>query len=336
MFRVSEIQRTLGWLVACLAFAAIPLTAAETSTKQDAIAALGRLEPGDGIRHIAAPNSLQGPSIVFRLFVREGQSVTNGQPLAHTHTYAASEAAWKNATALVEVAKRRLAVAEAGVKSSELSALAAELERERADLVEAGRSLERIRQLGRDGAVSAEALDQAEARFLTRSNNVNAASQRWTAGSEVRPVDVAFAKADLAAAEASAERALREWEQTIIRAPVAGEVLHLHVREGEQVGEHGLLDFGETDRMGVRAEVYESDVRQLKAGQRAEVTGEAFAGVLTGKVELVGRVVKANRLLNPNPAAFADARVVEVRIRLDKAGHAAGLSGALVNVRIFP
>jgi len=300
------------------------------------VTALGRIEPGYGIRHLALPNSLQGASQVAKLAVHEGQWVTNGQLLAVSHTHAASEAAWRNAVALVEVSKCRVAVAEAGIKPAELAALAAELERERADFTEATRALERSRRLRRDGVVSGESVEQAEASFLTRSNSVNAAAHRWTAGSEVRLVDVALARADLAASETAAERAMREWEQTTIRAPVAGEVLRIHVREGEPVGEDGLLDLGETDRMGVRAEVYESDVRHVKAGQRAEITGEAFAGILSGKVEFVGRLVRSNRLLDPNPAAFADARVVEVRVRLDHSEPVAGLSGALVNVRIFP
>lgn len=328
----AHASRLASWLylpvlVPCL------VSAAQTT---QVVAALGRIEPGYGIRHLALPNSLQGPSYVAEIAVHEGQWVTNGQRLAVTHTHAASEAAWRNAVALVEVSKCRVAVAEAGVKTAELAALAAELERERADFTEATRALDRSYQLRREGVVSGESVEQAEARFLTRSNSVKAAAQRWIAGSEVRPVDVALARAELVASEAAAERSMREWEQTIIRAPVAGEVLRIQVREGEPVGEDGLLDLGQTDRMGVRAEVYESDVRHVKAGQRAEVTGQAFAGILSGKVEFVGRLVRSNRLLDPNPSAFADARVVEVRVRLDHGEPVAGLSGALVNVRIFP
>ena len=302
-----------------------------------AVSALGRLEPGDGLRHLAAPHSTQGPSIIGRLFVREGQWVTNGQPLAVTHNHAALEAAWRQAEASVELAKRHLAVVETGAKTAELAALSAELERARVEADDAGRNWRRSRQLRVEGSlVSAESVEQLEARFLALSNAVHVSEHRLAAGREVRPVDVAHARADVAVAEAAAERAHFDWQQTIIRAPADGEILRVHQREGEQVGTDGVADFGATDRMGVRAEVYESDVRRLKVGQKVEVKGAGFDGVLAGKVESIGRQVRSNRLLSPDPAEFADARVVEVWVRLDRSEPVAGLSGALVNVAFLP
>jgi len=305
-------------------------------TTSPVASALGRLEPSGGIVHVAAPYSVQGPAILLDLLVAEGQFVTNSQPLARTHTFPAMKAAWRHAQQLVESARARLHQAEAGAKSAELAALTAEAERDRADLVDARRELERQRRLRAEGVSAQQTFDDAHTRVLTRSNAVEAATQRLNAGSEIRAVDVEVARREVDVAQAMSERAREELEQTVIRAPQAGQILVIHSRVGEQVGPEGLLDLGQTEQMDVRAEVYETDIRHLRLGQRAEVTGEAFEGTLSGRVHQIARRVRPNRLLKLDPSAFADARVIEVIVRLENAQFTTNLSGALVNARFLP
>lgn len=321
-------------MVALFLGAMAGIAVAEESPKP--VSALGRIEPAGGIIHLAAPNSYQGPSILTSLFVVDGQSVTNGQELARTHNYSSMLAAWQYAQRQAELAAARVTQAESGVKPAERAALDADVLRERAAFLQATRDRERLRKLHEQGALSSQGLDAAEADFGVRSNAVEAAVQRATAGGTVRDVDVRVAKAEQAAAEAQARRSKAEWEQTVICAPAAGRILDIHTRTGEQIGGDGLLDFGRDDAMDVRTEVFESDIRNVKVGSRAEVTGSAFTGTLAGKVVTVGHRVRQNRLLDPNPAAFTDSKVVEVIVRLDDARAVADLSGALVNVRIIP
>ena len=300
------------------------------------VSALGRLEPAGGVIHVAAPNSIQGTPVLGELLVREGQSVTNAQPLALTHTHAAARAAWMHSTRLVEAARARLAQAEAGVKPAELAVLEAGARRDLAELEDARRDLQRTRELRSAGASSQQALDAAETLLLTRSYAVEAANRRLAAGREVRAEDVAVARAEVEVAVAQAQRAHDEWQQTIVRAPHPGRLLAIHARTGEAVGTDGLLDLGDTDHMTVKTEVYETDIRHVRPGQRAEVTGEAFPGTLPGQVERVGLQVVANRLLKPDPSEFTDSRIVEVMVRLDDSAAVRDLTGALVNVRILP
>jgi HlyD family secretion protein len=67
------------------------------------------------------------------------------------------------------------------------------------------------------------------------------------------------------------------------------------------------------------AEVYETDVGKLQVGQRASIVSEhgGFAGTLHGKVEHIGLQIKKQDVLASDPAADKDARVVEVKVRLD-------------------
>ncbi len=301
-----------------------------------AVGALGRLEPLGGVVQVAAPYSVQGPSILAELLVGEGQSVTNNQALARTHVHESAQAAWQHALRLLDSAKARLAQSEAGLEPAEIAVLEAERQREEAEWVDARREVERLRKLREQGASTQQALDAAETRIQAQASRMEAANRRLAAGREVRSEDVAVAKAEVVVAEAQAERVRAEWQQSIVRAPAPGRILAVHAQVGEQIGPEGLLDLGQTDRMRVKAEVYETDIRKVRLNQRAEITGESFPGTLIGRVERVGLQVRSNRLLKPDPSEFADSRVVEVIVQLEDSRAVSGLTGALVNVRILP
>ena len=64
--------------------------------------------------------------------------------------------------------------------------------------------------------------------------------------------------------------------------------------------------------------------------------GDSLIEKISGHVTEIGMKVGKNDVLKTDPAAYADARVVEVKIRLDDSRAAASLIHAQVNVRIFP
>jgi len=331
----SKSRATSPRLAFALTAALLVLTLRISAAESDSVVALGKLRPQGGVIRVAAPFSLQGPSLLASLKVKVGQKVTQGEMLGQTHVHAAAAAAAAQAEAEVAVHVARLAVVESGLKPAEVAALAAEAERERTDLSEAALLLTRAQRLRTENSISAQELENAQTRWHSASNRVLAAAQRFAAGAEVRAVDVELARAEVSAARALAARARREWEQTEIRAPSDGEILAIHARPGEVTTE-GLLDLGRTSTMEVLAEVYESDIRKVTVNQSAEVTGDAFPSPLRARVIEIGRQVKPNRLLNPDPAAFADNRIVEVVLELADSQSVAGLSGALVNVRFLP
>src|SRR5262249_43219148 len=70
-------------------------------------------------------------------------------------------------------------------------------------------------------------------------------------------------------------------DRTVIRAPVAGEVIKVLTHAGEAAGKEPLLKMGDTHAMFAVAEVYETDVRHVVKGQRATITSKAFPDTLT-------------------------------------------------------
>ncbi len=233
------------------------------------VAALGRLEPKDGILHIAGPSR---PSpVVATLHVEEGDRVAAGQPLAELDSRAADEAA---------VVKARAALRNAEVE------------------------IGRLRPLVVQRIVSQEALDTAQ-------------------------LHVDTARADLVGAEAVLAL-------DVIRAPVTGQLVQIFARAGEKVGPNGFAEIAQNDEMFAVAEVYETDIGRVRTGQRATVTSAAIDGPLGGIVDRIGMKIGKQDVLDTDPVARTDARIVEVRIRLDDSARVASLSQLQVQVEIEP
>jgi len=180
----------------------------------------------------------------------------------------------------------------------------AEEQRLRAELDNAKRELERMRRLARGAAASDAKLDASE-------------------------LSVRVAEAGLAAARARVELSL-------VRAPVAAQVLEVHARAGERIGPDGVVELGETDQMYAVAEVYETEISRVRAGQRATITSPALAASAHGEVERIGLKIGKLDVLDTDPVSKTDARVVEVHIRLDGAVDVSQLTNLQVEVEIHP
>ena len=133
-------------------------------------------------------------------------------------------------------------------------------------------------------------------------------------------------------AAAQLHQAEAELVLTTIRSPITGRVLKVHAREGERVGPDGIAEVGKTGSMCAIAEIYETDVRYLHVGDRATITSPALNAPLNGTVDRIGHKIGKQDLLATDPTARTDARVVEVRVRLDDSEAAADLSLLQVNV----
>jgi HlyD family secretion protein len=106
-------------------------------------------------------------------------------------------------------------------------------------------------------------------------------------------------------------------ELAYVRAPVDGEILDIHTRPGEALDEKGIVEIGQTDQMMVVAEIDQNDINQVKIGQKAAVTSGVFPEELHGQVHQVGSLINKNDILDTDPAADEDSRVVEVEILLN-------------------
>ncbi|NET09410.1 MAG: HlyD family efflux transporter periplasmic adaptor subunit, partial [Symploca sp. SIO2B6] len=137
-------------------------------------------------------------------------------------------------------------------------------------------------------------------------------------------------------AQRNLELADARLDRTVIRAPRDGRVLRVFTYGGEAIDSDGILDLGNTEQMVVVAEVYETDVSLVELGQPATITSRngAFEQELTGTVSEIGWQIFKNDVLDDDPAANADARVVEVDVQLDDSTVVEALTNLQVDVRI--
>jgi HlyD family secretion protein len=158
--------------------------------------------------------------------------------------------------------------------------------------------------------------------------------------------EVQIARAKLQSAVADYKEAKAELDAAYVRSPINGRVFKINTRAGEKVNERtsesstdeGIVQIGQTDRMVVTAEVDESNISKVKLGQKATIVsdGQAFSGEISGQVKQIGLEIGKKDVLDTDPAADVDSRVVEVKIALSEADSkkVAALTNSKVIVKI--
>ncbi|MBE9217364.1 HlyD family efflux transporter periplasmic adaptor subunit [Dolichospermum flos-aquae] len=154
----------------------------------------------------------------------------------------------------------------------------------------------------------------------------------------VSPLNVQVAQAQVTNAIALMRKAQAELRQSYVKAPSSGEILKIYTKSGEMMGVNGIAEIGQTDQMFVVAEVPEDSISKIRLGQTATISSDngTFNGQLKGKVTEIGRKIGKKDVLNNDPAADIDARVVEVKIALSPEFNkqVSGLTNAKVTVEI--
>jgi HlyD family secretion protein len=308
------------------------------------VTALGRLEPISELRRIAAPTTGPGQPTLLKLLVERGERVKAGQLLAVLDNQPQLEAAVNAARAEVNLARSQLAIARADAGSGEASqrAKVRSLEAQQRTAATEARSYQ---SLYASGAVSAEDRDNRQLTLDTVTAALEEArallvrqQARSSAGTGGVDLDVEAAQRSLEAAEANLQRAIASRNDNLIHAPIDGTVLQVFARAGEAPGSAGILQIGQISRMQVVAEVYESDLPRVKPGQPVRITSPALEEPLQATVEQIGAIVLRQNVINTDPSANNDNRVVEVRAPLTPGSHrrAARFTNLQVRVVIGP
>lgn len=304
--------------------------------KVRSVGALGTLEPKSRILKLSAPTALEGARIE-RMLVEEGDAISKGAVIAVLDLADRRQAAVKEAESNQALAEAKLEQVRAGSKKGDIEAQAAQLDKARSELKNAEIELKRAESLKAKQAISSGEFDQRTLAFETALAEVKRAESLLESVREVRKVDILRAEAEVTAAQAALAKARAEFEATQLRAPIDARVLKIEARDGERVSvESGVMEIGDTSEMNAVAEVYEADLPLVKPGQMASVVLPSTGAEYSGRVVEVGRRIGRKVILDNDPVADTDARVVEVRIRIDaeKGQELAGLSNARVRVVI--
>ncbi|WP_320664361.1 HlyD family efflux transporter periplasmic adaptor subunit [Prochlorococcus sp. MIT 1223] len=109
-----------------------------------------------------------------------------------------------------------------------------------------------------------------------------------------------------------------ELRDSQLLSPIDGMILKVNTRVGERPGLEGVLEVGASQLMQALVEVYESDISRIRVGQSVSLISEngGFDEILLGTVERISPQVRQRKVLSTDPTGDADARVVEVRVKL--------------------
>lgn len=234
-----------------------------------------------------------------------------------------------------EAALRRLMN---GARPEEEAEARARVKQAEAVLRNAKAELERRTTLVGRGFASTEEAQRLERVYEVAKAELDAVQQQYVLiSSPPRDEDVDIATAEVALAEAQLAEAEAHLRATIVRAPIAGTILHVHKKAGETVSElreTPILTMGDITNLRVRAEVDEIDVAKVRVGNRAYVRADAFGSErFWGTVASINPSLGRKRIRTDEARERLDVKVLEVLINLDQADRL--MAGLRVDVFIL-
>jgi len=285
------------------------------------VGALGRVEPASRIRKLNQPGGM-AVTRLERIFVTEGDLVAQGQLLAEFADARLKDAATQQAEGhLAELRAALARVREAG-RPSEIAAQRARIAAITAQEEIARRESNRTDRLVPSGAGSEAAAERNRFLLFRLSAERAQAEAELQTLSTPREEDLRLAEARVAAAEAGLARARADAELARVRAPIAGTIIRVFARPGDQVGSEGLLDLADLTRMDVVADVFETDLGRLRPGMLADINIPGERQRVTATLREIGWQIRRTTQAGTDPVAAVDSRTVEVRLTLSEEGVA--------------
>ena len=237
--------------------------------------------------------------------VEKGDKVKEGQVLVRLEDDE-FRAQYKQALGAEENAKAYVEELQNGSRPEEVQQAQHNLDEARATAANDKITLDRTRDLFKQGVMSKQALDDATAKFEADQQRVNSL-QRAFELSKIGPraEEIARAKGALMQAEGQAAYAKSLLDATVIRAPVNGTILERKVEKGELLtaqfastaegGPQGsVVALADLDDLQVELDIAQNDFSRLKPKQRGIVTVDAFPN-LKWEGEIAEMSPEANR-----------------------------------------
>ncbi|MDQ2710660.1 MAG: efflux RND transporter periplasmic adaptor subunit [Acidobacteriota bacterium] len=313
----------IGFLVYSLA------SSPAVSAMHESTSSNRRADP-DGVV-VACPGRIEGRSetvsvgaatdgIVQSVYVREGQAVSEGAPLAEIGCNDL-RSSLKVAEAEAESVKQARARLLQGSRPEERETAAQKTLAAQAVLDHTSAELNRAKQLSDAAAISKAAYDQAlRDHEVAQAELKEASRNQELVNAGPTKEDLAKANADLNAAEERIKLAQEKLGKCTVVAPVGGTILRVNLREGESfstVAPHPLFTIADLSARRVRAEVDERDIGKVRLGQLAMLTSEAYPGRhFDGHVARIASIMGRKSVETGNPADKSDRDILETLVDL--------------------
>jgi len=240
---------------------------------------------------------------IAAIYCREGQMVEEGAALVELDS-SREKLAVKKAEANLALARLAVQQAEAALDAAREELRTAELTRKHAE--QEYKRAEGLRKGGiaaiSEDVVAARKYEYDQAVVSARLKEVNLKSAEAA---------LAVAKAKVADAQIALEEARLNLSYRTVRAPVAGQVVSFDLHVGDYLSQGQIVARIENpEKLFVRFDIAQSDIRKVKAGQKVIITTQAFPGE-----KFIGIVEAVNRAADPEKGT------VRARVSVPKPGH---------------
>jgi HlyD family secretion protein len=231
----------------------------------------GKVEP---LEWAEARAERDGP--VQKISVQRGAQVAQGAALVELDS---SEARGQLTAAQARVSQARadLEVIEKGGRSTDLSAIAGDLEREKLELAVAQKEYDSLVRLQSKQAATGYEVAQAKDKVDRVQQQIRSLEQRR--GALVVPQDKSAAEARLRDAESAVALAEDRVRKSVIRAPLAGTIYQFDLKPGAYLSAGDLVaSIGQLDKVRVKVFVDEPDLGRVARGKPVIITWDAMPG----------------------------------------------------------
>jgi HlyD family secretion protein len=216
------------------------------------------------------------PGLVSKVPVQDGQTVSQGAPLAILSD-TGLQADLDSADARVAEARAELATIDAGGKQLELTTIDNDLARLRVEREHDQKEYASLRRLADKQAASALEVDEMKSKLKAAEMGIEALEKRRAA--LVTQSDKTVALARLRDAQAAVELAKSHIAQAAIHAPISGVVYDLAARPGVYLNTGDLVtNVGQVERLRVRVYVDEPELGRVASGQPVTINWDALPG----------------------------------------------------------
>ncbi len=275
------------------------------------------IEPADRETHVAALISGK----IAKILVKEGQFVKQGAVLVELD-HATQDAQLSAAEADVKAAEADLMRTLHGNRHEDVQAAIADAEAAsaRAELSEG--VAQRLTEAARGGGATPDEVDRAVRQAQAdKASAATADARRRASIAGSRLEDVLASRARLNSAKARRDQMRVAVDESLIKAPLSGEILQLKFRVGEYYqpgGSEPLVVMGDTRQLRARIDVDERDIAKLRLGAASIIRVPAFPGRdFTGKIVEIGERMGRKNLRTDDPVERNDTKILEVVVLLD-------------------
>jgi HlyD family secretion protein len=231
----------------------------------------GKVEPIDSA---IAKAERSGP--VTKILITRGQNIAKGAPLVEIDSSEA-RANLEAAHAKEADARAQIDLLARGGRATDLAEISFGLERAKLDLENAQKEYDRSVRLQKQQAATQAEVDRYKQQIDQAKLQIDNFEKRKAA--LVNPSDRASAQAKLKDAEAAADLAQVQIDQSVVRAPVDGTIYQFDLKPGAYLNAGDTVaSIGRLDRVRVNVYVDEPDLGRVAKGMPVVITWVAMPG----------------------------------------------------------